>query len=150
VAAASWWSGVQCGGGVNDVQSTELVRQSLVEDRETVIEPVLNLRWDRRGRTVSFIRYLDDLYESGAVEQTHIVGDDQQLFETTASLPVVRHDTETESPAAVLDDAVASGRPVVLMGNTVTAFMEAMAREIESRAGTDSDAPEATTAPETA
>jgi len=34
---------------VNDVQSTELVRQSLVEDRETVIEPVLNLRWDRRG-----------------------------------------------------------------------------------------------------
>jgi len=32
------------------------------------------------------------------------------------------------------------------MGNTVTAFMEAMAREIESRAGTDSDAPEATTA----
>jgi len=34
---------------------------------------------------VSFIRYLDDLYESGAVEQTHIVGDDQQLFETTAS-----------------------------------------------------------------
>jgi hypothetical protein len=135
---------------VNDVQSTELVRQSLVEDRETVIEPVLNLRWDRRGRTVSFIRYLDDLYESGAVEQTHIVGDDQQLFETTASLPVVRHDTETESPAAVLDDAVASGRPVVLMGNTVTAFMEAMAREIESRAGTDSDAPEATTASETA
>lgn len=99
---------------------------------------------------MSFIRYLDDLYESGAVEQTHIVGDDQQLFETTASLPVVRHDTETESPAAVLDDAVASGRPVVLMGNTVTAFMEAMAREIESRAGTDSDAPEATTAPETA
>jgi len=58
---------------------------------------------------VSFIRYLDDLYESGAVEQTHIVGDDQQLFETTASLPVVRHDTETESPAAVLDDAVALG-----------------------------------------
>ena len=78
------------------------------------------------------------------------VGDDQQLFETTASLPVVRHDTETESPAAVLDDALASGRPVMLMGNTVTAFMEAMATEIESRAGTDSDAPEATTASETA
>jgi len=34
---------------VNDVQSTELVRQSLVEDRETVIEPVLNLRWIAGG-----------------------------------------------------------------------------------------------------
>jgi len=135
---------------VNDVQSTELVRQSLVEDRgdsnRTSVEPPVG----SPGANGVVHPLSRRPLRVGAVEQTHIVGDDQQLFETTASLPVVRHDTETESPAAVLDDAVASGRPVVLMGNTVTAFMEAMAREIESRAGTDSDAPEATTAPETA
>jgi len=136
---------------VNDVQSTELVRQSLVEDRETVIEPVLNLRWDRRGERC----------RSSAISTTSTSRGQSSRPTSSATinscsrrrpppLPVVRHDTETESPAAVLDDAVASGRPVVLMGNTVTAFMEAMAREIESRAGTDSDAPEATTAPETA
>jgi len=111
---------------------------------------VLNLRWDRRGRTVSFIRYLDDLYESGQSSRPTSSATINSCSRRPPPSPVVRHDTETESPAAVLDDAVASGRPVVLMGNTVTAFMEAMAREIESRAGTDSDAPEATTAPETA
>ena len=123
---------------VNDVQSTELVRQSLVDDSETVVEPLLNLRWDRRGRTVSFIRYLDDLYESGAVRQLHLVGDDQQLFETTASVPVVRHDSTVESPSAILDAALAAGRPVFLMGNTVTPFMQALSEEIADRAIADS------------
>ncbi|WP_276272911.1 Mur ligase family protein [Haloarcula litorea] len=119
---------------VNDVQSTELVRRELVGATGTVIEPLLNLRADRRGRTASFIRYLTALYESGDIERTHVVGDSQRLFDLNTPFPVRRHDTERESAPAVLDDALAAGHPVLLMGNTVTEFMRDLQMTIDVRA----------------
>lgn len=118
---------------VNDVQSTELVRRSLVGSTGTVIEPLMNLRRDRRGRTASFVDYLDTLYEKDAIERVHLCGPHQTLFETNASVPVVRHDTEAESAEAVLDELLEAGRPAMLMGNTVTEFMRALAALVEER-----------------
>lgn len=122
---------------VNDVQSTELTRSYLVGESNEQVEPLLNLRRDRRGRTASFIRYLDSLYDSGEIEQVHLTGADQQLFALNTDVPVCRHDTDEESAADVLTDAVDTGRPVLLMGNTVTDFMRSMADEIRRR--TDDD-----------
>lgn len=122
---------------VNDVQSTELTRSYLVGESNEQVEPLLNLRRDRRGRTASFIRYLDSLYDSGKIEQVHLTGADQQLFALNTDVPVCRHDTDEESAADVLTDAVDTGRPVLLMGNTVTDFMRSMADEIRRR--TDDD-----------
>jgi hypothetical protein len=118
---------------VNDVQSTELVRRSLVGSTGTVVEPFMYLRRDRRGRTASFVDYLDSLSEEGAIERVHLGGPHQTLFETNASVPVVRHETEAESAEAVLDDLLEAGRPAMLMGNTVTEFMRSLVELIEER-----------------
>jgi hypothetical protein len=118
---------------VNDVQSTELARRSLVGDTDTVVEPLLNLRRDRRGRTASFLRYLGELADANAIERAHVVGYDRTLFETNATFPVVSHGTDSE-PAAVLDAALKAGNPVMLMGNTVTEFMRSLLAEVDARA----------------
>lgn len=119
---------------VNDVQSTELVRRSLVGDTGEVVEPLLNLRWDRRGRTASFVRYLDERYDAGDIEQVHVVGDDRRLFEANVSVPVRSYDTDTVSPTGLLDEALSFDRPLLLMGNTVTEFMQSLVAEIDERA----------------
>lgn len=123
----------------NDVQSTELIRTHLVRDTGEVVEPVLNLRADRRGRTASFVRYFDRLYESGDVERVRLLGDDQRLFERNASVPVVRHDRGSTTPSTVLDRALATGRPVFIVGNVVDEFVQALAAEIEEQAIRDDD-----------
>lgn len=111
---------------VNDVQSTELIRRNLVADTDTVIQPFVYLRPDRRGRTASFVRYLDRLYERGLIEQARLAGHECGLFAQQTSVPVIIHDEETETPAAVLETALTDDWPLVLMGNSVTPFMEEM------------------------
>lgn len=138
---------------VNDVQSTELVRRALVAglaaegDDEPVVEPVVNLRSDRRGRTASFIRYLSRLHAEGAISRVHLVGDHQRLFAANTDVPTRHHDTGEASAAAVLDAALAAGRPVILMGNTVTGFMRSLAAEIDRRATDESPTGQGTGAP---
>ena len=117
---------------VNDVQSTEIVRQALVGDRGTVVEPLVNLRADRRGRTASFRRYLGRLVEEGHVDCVHTIGDGQQVFANTAGFPVQTHDTDT-GPSTLLADLFAAGNPVLLAGNTVTETMRALQSEVERR-----------------
>ncbi|MFC6720933.1 Mur ligase family protein [Natrialbaceae archaeon GCM10025810] len=121
---------------VNDVQSTELIRRALARQVDAPIEPFVYLRGDRRGRTVSFLRYLDDLYERHgphAFELCHVAGDGAGAFERRATFPVRVHD-EGDDPAAVLDDLLEAGRPALLMGNTVAEWMRELDAEIQRRA----------------
>lgn len=117
---------------VNDVDSTEIIRQSLETPEPEKIQPLVYLRADRRARTVSFIDYLDRLYEQDVFELARAVGPHAELFARHASFPVATHD-ETESPARVLDAALAPGWPVFIVGNTVAEFMRELDAEIESR-----------------
>ncbi len=115
---------------VNDVDSTEIIRQSL-SSAET-IQPFVYLRADRRARTVSFIDYLDSLYDENAFELARAVGPHASLFARHASFPVAAHDA-SEDAGEVLDSALAPGWPVFIMGNTVAEFMRDLEAEIESR-----------------
>lgn len=120
---------------VNDVQSTEMMRESLTQEYEGPIVPFLYLRGDRRGRTVSFLHYLTDLYErdEGIFEEVHVAGEMAEVFARKAEFPVRVHDVEEESAADVLDSLFEPGYPVVLMGNTVASFMRELADEIDER-----------------
>jgi len=118
---------------VNDPQSTELVRRQLAADGVDVIQPLLYLREDRRGRTAVFFRYLASLAEQGVVEQVRVVGGNAQLFDRRASLPVVTHDEESETPTQVLDATLSDGWPVILMGNTVSAFIQQLVAVSDER-----------------
>jgi len=115
---------------VNDVDSTEIIRQSL-SSVET-IQPFVYLRADRRARTVSFIEYLDALYEENVFELARAVGPHAPLFARHASFPVAAHEA-SEDAGEVLDSALAPGWPVFIMGNTVAEFMRDLEAEIESR-----------------
>jgi len=117
----------------NDVQSTELIRRHLLGDADEVVQPVVYLRSDRRGRTASFLRYLTKLAERGAIEQVRVVGEDADLFALNTSFPVVVHDETRESPTELLDSAFADCWPVMVAGNTVSEFMTELAADIEQR-----------------
>jgi hypothetical protein len=117
----------------NDVQSTEHIRQSLVGSWGPTIEPLLCLRADRRGRTASFVRYLTSLYERDAINQAHVLGDNQRLFASNVPFPVRRLGPD-DSPETHLTSALSTGRPVILMGNAVTDEMQAVRSAIEERA----------------
>lgn len=123
---------------VNDVQSTEMVREALARqscgEPTQPITPFLYLRGDRRGRTVSFRHYLENLYdrEEEIFEEVHVAGDPAEVFKRKASFPVVIHETD-RSADEVLDDLLSRERPVLLMGNTVAAFMREMEDAIEAR-----------------
>lgn len=123
----------------NDIQSTELIRRQLVTCDDAIVQPLLYLRADRRGRTAEYLRYLNGLADRDAIVQARIVGQDTRLFERHASFPVVVHDVDTESPAAVLESALTDGWPVLIMGNQVPEFMRELLAVIESRAETDSE-----------
>ncbi len=113
---------------VNDVQSTELVRRALLDGNHEPIEPLVSLRSDRRGRTASFLRYLSRLAEDGLIVGAHVLGGGSDAFAFTADFPVRVHDPDTETPSSVLDDCLATNRPLIVMGNRVSEFME----ELES------------------
>lgn len=115
---------------VNDTRSVELIRRQLVGESKAVIQPLLYLREDRRGRTASFLEYLELLAKHDRIEQARVVGRDAALFARRASFPVVVHGEDGEPPADVLDAAVGDGWPVVVMGNTVSDFMQELSRRI--------------------
>lgn len=121
---------------VNDVQSTDLVRRSLTGATDTTIEPLVFLRRDRRGRTASFVRYLSTLSDDGIVDRAHVLGAYNHVFQRRASFPVETYDVDTHPPGAVLDVALASGNPVLIMGNTVDEYMDALRAEIDERVAT--------------
>ncbi len=115
---------------VNDTRSVELVRRQLVGESREVIQPLLYLREDRRGRTASFLEYLELLATHDRIEQARVVGRDAELFARHASFPVVTHDEEAEAPGDVLEAALEDGWPVIVMGNTVPEFMQELSRRI--------------------
>lgn len=118
---------------VNDVESTEMVRQSLVDDDEQ-IQPFVYLRRDRRARTASFQAYLEELFEQGRIEQARVAGSHTELFAEKSSFPVICHDTETEPAIDILEEAIDDDWPVLVMGNTVAGFMRDLNEEIERHA----------------
>jgi len=91
---------------------------------------LLYLRADRRGRTASFLEYLELLATHDRIEQARVVGQDAGLFARHASFPVVTHDEETEAPGEVLAAALEDGWPVLVMGNTVSEFMQDLSRRL--------------------
>lgn len=127
---------------VNDVESTEVLREALAEsesDRRAddaseaeQVEPILYVRDDRRGRTASFVDYLDDLFARDIVEHVHVVGPRTEPFERNTDVPTTAHDPDADA-GSVLDAALSTGRPVMPMGNTVADFVRNLADEIESR-----------------
>lgn len=115
---------------VNDVESTEMVRQALADDEQ--ILPFVYLRRDRRGRTASFADYVDRLYDQGHVETAHVGGANTRAFAENTDLPVTRHDGDTPAET-VLTDLLDVGDPVVIMGNTVDEFMREFEEAISTR-----------------
>jgi hypothetical protein len=120
--------------GVNDVESTEIVRQALTGERFKRVRPFIYLRADRRARTASFLEYLEDLAERDLLDQVHVAGAHTDLFDRKASFSVVRHDIERESAADVMDSLLEGSVSVLVMGNTVAEFMREIDAEIDRRA----------------
>ncbi|MGQ3330374.1 capsule biosynthesis protein CapB [Halorubrum sp. FL23] len=122
------------GAMMNDIESTELLRQFLVErlDGETVT-PFVYTRRDRAGRTAAFTHYLDWLDANDRLTRVHAAGGQEDLLARRVDADVVRHDGD-EPASAVLDSALDEGRPVYLMGNTVATFMRDLTDEIDRRA----------------
>ena len=123
---------------VNDVESTEVVRRSLVAETGVGhhVLPVVYLRHDRRGRTASFRRYLDDLSDRKVVSRVVEVGDGPgvDVFADALDVPVETYAADATDPEALLDATLSPERPTMLMGNTVASFMEAVESAIEDRA----------------
>jgi hypothetical protein len=124
---------------VNDPRSTEIVRRRLVTAGTGVVQPLLYLRADRRGRTAAFRRYLESLADRGDIEQARAVGPDAALFGRNAAFSVEVHDEAAESPTEVLDAALGDGWPVMLMANTVPAFMQELVTVVDARAADTDD-----------
>jgi hypothetical protein len=115
---------------VNDVESTEMVRQALAPEER--ILPFVYLRRDRRGRSASFADYVDLLYENGHIDAAHVGGANTRAFAENTELPVTRH-TDGADPEPVLDELLAVGDPVVIMGNTVEEFMREFEQAVRTR-----------------
>lgn len=118
---------------VNDVESTEVIRRTLMHDAGDSFVPLVYFRRDRPGRTASFIEYLNTLAEAGLIDEVHCVGAHRSIVTDSLALPVRWHDEDDEPPGAVLDDVLGPDRPVIGMGNTVPAFMQELQAEIERR-----------------
>ena len=116
---------------VNDMESTEMVRRTFAGDEYTT--PFVNLRRDRRGRTASFARYIQLLFDRDLIEEAHVGGANTRVFAENTDVPTERHGPEADADT-VLTELLAEGRPVVFMGNTVETFMREMQASIERRA----------------
>ncbi|OYR84409.1 capsule biosynthesis protein CapB, partial [Halorubrum sp. E3] len=122
------------GAMMNDIESTELLRQFLVERLDGVtVTPFVYTRRDRAGRTAAFTHYLDWLDANDRLTRVHAAGGQEDLLARRVDADVVRHDGD-EPASAVLDSALDEGRPVYLMGNTVATFMRDLTDEIDRRA----------------
>ncbi|WP_276260337.1 Mur ligase [Haloglomus litoreum] len=121
---------------VNDPESTELFRRQLAgadEAEGELICPFVFLRGDRRGRTESFVRYLNRLADHGLVDRAHVAGENGRSFARRAAVDVTVHDAATDAPEAVLDAVLAEGQPVMTMANTVHPFMRAFVAAMQER-----------------
>lgn len=122
---------------VNEIESTELFRRALAgsgDDAEPVL-PFVFLRRDRRGRTASFVEYVNVLAERGLIDACHVGGAYTGVFARNVDCPTVEHDTSDPGDAErVLDALLDIGPPVVFMANTVDPFMRALVAAVERRA----------------
>ncbi|ELZ69335.1 Mur ligase family CapB protein [Haloferax prahovense DSM 18310] len=116
---------------VNDVESTELVRRALTEDDEQIL-PFVYLRIDRRGRTASFAEYVNLLAERDCIDRVRVGGAETGAFARAVDVPTTQHPPDDDA-GVVLDEMLAEGDPVVLMGNTVDDFMRDMEGAIAER-----------------
>jgi hypothetical protein len=119
---------------VNDVESTELIRRTLMEDGEDRFRPLVYFRRDRPGRTASFIEYLNSLAEAGLIDEVHALGAHRGVVTRSLTVPIVWHDEADKLPTDVLDEVIDSNQPVIVMGNTVPSFMQELRAEIQRRA----------------
>lgn len=119
---------------VNDVESTDIVRRALQSGDPETFQPLVCLRVDRPGRTRSFVEYLNWLADRDLIEQVRCIGAHQSVAARRLDVPVIAHDEETETPTGVLEEALADGWPVIVMGNIVPEFMQKLSAEIETRA----------------
>lgn len=118
------------GAEINDVESTEMLRQRLAGDEE--ILPFVYLRPDRRSRSASFAEYLNTLADRDLIGRAHAGGRRTRAFATAVDVPVERH-SHTDDADTVLETMLEEGYPVMLMGNTVDEFMRDMETAIEHR-----------------
>jgi len=122
------------GAMMNDIESTELLRQFLVDRLETTtITPFIYTRRDRAGRTAAFVHYLNWLHANDLITDIHAAGTQDSLLERRVDANVVHH-SDTADTAAVLDTLLDEERPVYMMGNTVAEFMRDLTIEIDGRA----------------
>ncbi|WP_211290166.1 hypothetical protein [Natrinema ejinorense] len=119
------------GAEINDIESTEAIRRSLAG--ENYVLPFVYLRADRRSRTASFADYLNTLADRDLIQRARAGGAFTDIFAANVDVPVTTHDRD-ENAGAVLDEMLAGEYPVMLMGNTVDAFMRDMEAEISERA----------------
>lgn len=122
---------------VNEIESTELFRRKLAGTGETAtpIRPFVFLRRDRRGRTASFVEYINILTDRGLLEDCHVGGAYTDVFARNVHCPVTQHDTHNPNTApTLLDDLLDGSAPVMFMANTVDPFMRALTTEVEHRA----------------
>ena len=126
---------------VNDPESTELFRRLLAGDpsEAELVCPLVFLRGDRRGRTASFVDYINDLYDWECIDRLHVAGETARTFARRVDPPATVHNSERDSPAAVIDAVLAEGLPVVTMANTVHPYMRALVAELNDRTRADVD-----------
>ncbi|HII02707.1 TPA: hypothetical protein HA351_14025 [Methanosarcinaceae archaeon] len=137
---------VYCGGAdtgplfnaaeVNDVESTEMIRRQLAPNEK--ILPFVFLREERRGRSYSFVNYLNFLYEKGYINEAWLGGRNTAPFARNIKAPT-REFKPGDDAGKVLDEMLAVGKPIILMGNTVDDFMRQMEVEISRRIRTRDD-----------
>lgn len=84
--------------------------------------PVGYLGHDRRRKPASPAEYLDLLAERDCIDRSLVVGGGIGAIVRTVSVSVTQHGMD-EHPGAVLNDLLADGKPVLLMGNTTDQFM---------------------------
>ncbi|MFD1599505.1 Mur ligase [Halobellus rarus] len=120
---------------VNEIESTELFRRQLVGSGENaeLVCPFVFLRRDRRGRTASFVQYVNILADRGLIDRVHVGGAYTGVFARRVDAPATEHDTDETAASDVLDRLLATEQPVMLMANTVHPFMRELADEIAYR-----------------
>lgn len=115
---------------VNDVESTEMIRQQLAGKNK--ILPFVYLRDERRGRSFSFVNYLNYLFKKGYIDEVFIAGRTIDPFARNLKAPTRKFST-SDDVSMVLDEMEKIGLPIILMGNTVDDFMRQMEIEISKR-----------------
>ncbi|WP_248896188.1 hypothetical protein [Haloplanus halobius] len=97
------------GAMMNDIESTELLRQFLVDRlQDGVLTPFVYTRRDRAGRTAAFVHYLNWLAENDRIGRVHVAGSHARLLERRVTAEFVHHD-ESAPPVDVLDACLDEG-----------------------------------------